>query len=107
MKKFKQSDCGYRGWYIGQWENAVFKTDLFEVGHGFNAKGELSAKHFHKIATEVNLVTSGKVLVNGELIQTGEGFVFEPGETCECVYLEDTYTLVIKTPGVPGDKYYV
>jgi len=107
MKKFQQSDCGYGGWYVGQCEKAIFRTDKFEVAHAFNAKDDISAKHYHKVATEINLITSGQVLVNGDLIQAGEGFVFEPGETCECRYLEDTYTLVIKTPSVPGDKYYV
>jgi hypothetical protein len=107
MKRFLQSNSGDRGWFIGPFDRAVYKTDLFEVAHGFNPAGDCSAKHVHKVATEINLITQGKVLVNGEVISAGEGFIFEPGESCECEYLEDTCTLVVKVPGVLGDKYYI
>jgi len=107
MKRFKQTDHGDRGWFVGQWEKAVFRTDLFEVANGFNVAGEHSPKHYHQKATEINLITSGKVKVNGEIFTAGEGFIMEPGDTCECYYIEDTYTLVVKTPSVPSDKYYI
>jgi hypothetical protein len=107
MKKFKQSEAGERGWYIGAFDGAVFKTDLFEVSHVMDRAGTHSPKHVHKIATEINLITSGRLLVNGEEFSAGEGFIFEPGESCEVDYLEDTWTLVVKTPSVPSDKYYI
>lgn len=107
MRKFKQSDSGARGWFIGAFDKAVFKTDVVEVAHGFNPKGDRSPKHIHKIATEINLITYGCALVNGEVFHSGEGFIFEPGEACECQYLEDTFTLVVKLPGALNDKYYV
>jgi hypothetical protein len=107
MRRFKQSESGDRGWFIGAFDRAVYKTDLFEVAHGFNPAGDHSPKHNHRIATEINLITSGKLLVNGELFEAGDGFIFEPGESCECHYLEDTYTLVVKSPSVPNDKYYL
>lgn len=107
MKKFRQSDSGDRGWFIGPFEKAIFKTEAFEVAHGFNHKGEHSPNHIHKVATEINLITSGCVEVNGEVFRAGEGFIMEPGDPCECKYLEDTCTLVVKVPGVLGDKYYI
>jgi len=107
MRRFLQSESGDRGWFIGAFEKAVYKTDLFEVAHGFNSAGEVSIKHTHKVATEINLITSGCVEVNGETFCAGEGFVMEPGDPCECRYIEDTYTLVVKTPSVLGDKYYI
>lgn len=107
MKRFKQSDSGDRGWFIGPFEKAIFKTDAFEVAHGFNYKGEHSPNHVHKVATEINLITFGCVEVNGELFRAGEGFIMEPGDPCECNYIEDTHTLVVKVPGILGDKYYI
>jgi hypothetical protein len=107
MKRFKQSESGDRGWFVGAFEKAVYKTDLFEVAHGFNSAGEHSPKHIHKVAVEINLITSGCVEVNGEVFRAGEGFIMEPGDPCECNYLEDTFTLVIKTPSILGDKYYI
>lgn len=105
MKRFLQSDSGDRGWFIGPFDRAIVKTDAFEVAHGFNKAGDISPAHYHKVSTEVNLITSGCVQVNGELFRAGEGFIMEPGDPCACVYIEDTTTLVVKVPGVLGDKY--
>lgn len=107
MRRFKHSDGGERGWFVGAFDRAVYKTDLFEVAYGFNKTGDHTPKHTHKIATEINLITSGKVEVSGEIYVAGEGFIMEPGDVCECKYLEDTHTLVIKTPSVMGDKYLI
>lgn len=107
MKRFKQTDHGDRGWFIGHWANALIKTEQFEIAHGFNPAGDHSPNHFHKEALEISLITSGKAEVNGEIFNAGEGFIMEPGDRCECHYIEDTYTLVVKTPSVTNDKYYI
>ena len=105
MKRFRQVDSGDRGWFVGPFDRAVFKTDVCEVAHQFNVKGDSSPAHTHRIATEINLITSGQVDINGEIFNTGEGYIMYPGDICQCNYLEDTYTLVVKVPGVLGDKY--
>lgn len=107
MKTFKLSDAGDRGWYVGQFDRAVHKTDLFEAGYQTFKKGQYSPKHFHAVATEINLVINGKVMYGNNMLGPGDGIIYEPGEVCECYYLEDTTTVVIKTPGVLGDKYLV
>lgn len=107
MKLFKQSESGARGWFVGPFNEAVFKTDLFEVAWGFNPKGDVTKPHYHAVATEINLITHGSVHVNGMIVTAGEGFILEPHEVCNIEYLEDTHTLCIKTPGVLGDKYCI
>ena len=107
MKRFLHSDSGDRGWFIGQFERAVFKTAACEVAYQYNYAGEHCAAHTHKIATEINLIAQGAVNCSGEIFRTGEGFIMEPGDVCECDYLEDTYTVVVKVPGVLNDKYLV
>lgn len=107
MKKFHMRDAGERGWFIGQFDRAVFKTDVCEVAFQTNYKGEVSEPHYHKIATEVNLITRGLVRINGEMYTAGQGVVFYPGDVAECEYYEDTDTLVVKMPGVLNDKYIV
>lgn len=107
MKKFHMRDTGERGWFIGQFDRAVFKTDACEVAFQTNYKGEVSEPHYHRVATEVNLITRGLVKINGEMYTAGQGVVFHPGEVAECEYYEDTDTLVVKTPGVLNDKYLV
>ena len=107
MKPFKLSEAGDRGWFIGQFDKAVFNTDLFEAGLQTFEKGFHSPKHTHKIATEINLVISGKVMYGKQLLSAGDGIIYYPGDVCECYYLEDTVTMVIKTPGVLNDKYMI
>lgn len=105
MKKFKHSESGDRGWFVGQFERAVFKTDACEVAYQYNHKGEHCAPHTHRIATEINLITRGRVIMSGQEFEAGDIIIMEPGDVCECKYLEDTYTVVVKVPGVLDDKY--
>lgn len=107
MKTFKLSEAGDRGWYVGQFDRAVFKTDLFEAGVQTFEKGFRSPKHTHKIGTEINLVIKGKVAYGNTILEAGDGIIYEPGEVCECYYHEDTMTVVIKTPGALNDKYLI
>jgi quercetin dioxygenase-like cupin family protein len=105
MKKFKHSESGDRGWFVGQFEKAVFKTNACEVAYQYNVAGEHCAPHTHKIATEINLITRGRVIMSGQEYTAGDIVIMEPGDVCECRYLEDTYTVVVKVPGVLDDKY--
>ncbi len=106
-KSFQLSDSGDRGWFVGQFDKSVFKTDILEAAFQTNYKGETSSAHYHKIATEINLITRGKVRINNEIYTAGMGLILYPTETCECEYLEDTDTMVIKVPGPLNDKYPV
>lgn len=106
-KKFLLSEAGDRGWFVGGFEKAVHQTTTLEAGYQFNAKGETSSPHYHKVATEINLITRGAVKINGELYTAGMGVIFYPNEVAECEYLENTETMVIKTPGALNDKYLV
>jgi hypothetical protein len=105
MKRFHIRDSGDRGWFVGNFERSVHKTEAVEAAFQTNYKGEKSEPHYHKIATEINLITRGTVRINGEIYTAGQGVVFAPGEVAECEYLEDTDTMVIKTPGPLNDKY--
>jgi hypothetical protein len=107
MKRFLHSETGERGWYIGPFERAIFRTDACEVAYQYNRSGERSPAHTHRVAKEINLITAGKVCVSGETFGPGQGFIMEPGDICECLYLEDTQTVVVKVPGVSNDKYLV
>jgi quercetin dioxygenase-like cupin family protein len=94
-----------RGWVIGDFEPNLFRTDLFEVGVLFHAQGEQWPAHYHKIATEYNILISGSMRIAGTEIQAGDYFVNEPGEIADPVFHEDCVVVCIKVPSVPGDKY--
>jgi quercetin dioxygenase-like cupin family protein len=97
----------YRGWFIGNFEPSLLKTDQFEVSILKHAQGEHWPKHYHAIATEYNVLLKGSMKINGELMTEGDVFVIEPGEAAEPEFLEDCTLVCVKTPSLPGDKYEV
>jgi quercetin dioxygenase-like cupin family protein len=106
MKKRNLSEF-WRGWFIGNFEPSLFKTNEFEVGVLTHLKDEIWGKHFHKLATEFNVLLKGEMELCGELINEGEIFILEPGEVADPVFKTDCVILCIKTPSIPGDKYEV
>lgn len=104
MKKFKLSDSGDRGWFIGNFDRAVYRTKDFEVNWQTNQRGH-QPSHYHKVITEIQLVTRGRMLVNGEIFEPGDICMLEPGDNSQIEYLEDTDTVAVKFPSVPNDKY--
>jgi hypothetical protein len=108
MKRYKLSESGARGWFVGAFDRAIWKTDLFEVAYMFNPKGDMSESHVHKIAKELSLIVKGHVIVGGEEFVEGDIFEISPNEVISnCRYLEDTFTVCVKMPSVPTDKYHV
>jgi quercetin dioxygenase-like cupin family protein len=105
VKRFKLGDSGDRGWFIGNFANAVLKTDLFEVCFQTNGKGTSYPKHYHKEITEIQLITRGCMILNGEEYCAGDIAVIEPGDVNEATYIEETDTVCVKTPSRPADKY--
>lgn len=104
MKKLRLSESGDRGWFIGNFDKAVVRTDQFEVNWQTNARGH-GTNHYHKIITEVQLVTRGRMLVNGVIFEKGDICVLEPGDISQIDYLDEVDTVAIKFPSVPDDKY--
>lgn len=106
MKK-QHIDDFVRGWLIGNFAPALFKTEQFEVGVLTHKKAEVWPKHYHAIQTEYNLLLKGKMKVKNQVMSEGDIFVFEPGEIADPEFLEDCQVLCIKVPSIPKDKYEV
>lgn len=96
-----------RGWFIGNFEPTAFATEDFEVGVLTHNKGEEWPAHYHKETFEINVLLSGKMMVQGKVINPNEIFIFNPYEVSDPVFLEDCKVLCVKTKSVPGDKYEV
>lgn len=107
MKKLRHSDTGDRGWFIGDFAQAVIQTKDFEACWQRNAAGVKDTPHYHKVTTEVQLITRGRMIINGVEFGPGDIYVSEPGEHYYGEYLEDTEVFAIKFPSVPSDKYYI
>jgi hypothetical protein len=93
------------GWFIGNFVPTSLKIEGFEVGLKRHTKDEYIEPHFHKIATEYNLVVKGKVVVQGKLYEANDIFVLEPNDVADPVFLEDSDIVVVKVPSIIGDKY--
>lgn len=106
MKKFKLSDMK-GGWFVGNFEPTVFYTKDFEASVRSYYDGEFHDAHYHAIATEINVVIEGSVVVNDDTFSAGDIFVVEPMETIFPKFVGKTTIVCIKTPSVVGDKYTV
>lgn len=104
MKISKLKDMT-NGWFIGNFEPTLFNTDQFEVAVKHYKAGDKEEKHYHKIATEITVVVSGMVLMNGTIYNGGDIITIEPGEATNFEALTDAITNVVKIPCVKGDKY--
>lgn len=95
------------GWFIGNFEPSLFKTNDCEVAVKTYKKGDKEDAHYHKIATEYTCVVKGKVRMFDQVFDAGSIIVVEPGEATAFEALEDAMNVVVKMPGVNNDKYLV
>ena len=106
MKSYKIEDY-FRGWFVGNFEPTILKTNDVEVAYKSYKKGEFEPKHYHKIATELTMVTKGIVKINGKEYYKGDIIVMEPGDISDFSVIEDAENVVVKIPGANNDKYGV
>ena len=97
----------FKGWIVGNFEPTLYKTDDVEVAVKEYKAGDRHEKHYHKIATEITVIVSGHVLMNGLTYSSGDIITIEPGEATDFEALSDAKTTVIKIPCVKDDKYIV
>ncbi|MDO5381709.1 MAG: hypothetical protein Q4F06_03185 [Eubacteriales bacterium] len=95
------------GWFIGNFDPSLFKTNDCEVAVKTYKKGDKESKHYHKIATEYTVVVKGKVKMLGNVYCEGDIIVVEPNEATDFEALEDAINVVVKLPGANNDKYLV
>jgi mannose-6-phosphate isomerase-like protein (cupin superfamily) len=94
-----------KGWFVGNFNPTLVQSDDVEVAVKHYRSGEHEASHHHKIATELTLIVSGRVLMSGEEIGPGEIVKIHPGQSTDFTALTDVTTVVVKMPCVAGDKY--
>jgi len=94
-----------KGWFVGNFSPTLIPSDAVEVAVKHYKAGEAESSHYHKVATELTLVVSGRVRMSGEEIGPGEIVKIEPGQATDFVPLTDATTVVVKMPCVRGDKY--
>lgn len=94
------------GWFVGNFEPTVIKTDAVEVGVKYYKKGTSEKRHYHKVARELTVIVSGKVEMDGKVYSKGDIVDIPAGVASDFRALEDTVTTVVKLPGALNDKYF-
>ena len=94
-----------KGWFVGPFTPTAYSTDGCEVAVKYYKAGETEKAHFHKIATEITLVLSGRVRMAGREWGGGDIVILEPGEETDFEALSDAINVVVKVPGAQNDKY--
>jgi hypothetical protein len=94
-----------KGWFVGNFEPTLYKTKDVEVGLKKYRAGDCEELHYHKIATEITVIVSGEVEMNGKRFVDGDIIIFEPGMATDFHAIIDTVTSVVKIPGATNDKY--
>ena len=84
--------------------DSVNEALLWEAVKHYRA-GDREPSHHHKAAQEITLIASGRARLAGRELSAGQMVLLERNESTAFEALEDTVTVVIKTPSVPGDKY--
>lgn len=95
------------GWYIGNFDNAAYKTNAFEVSFKLHKKNEHWDWHYHEHLDEINLLIRGKMIIQGKKINPGDIFILGPMEIADPIFLEDCEIICIKSPNITNDKIIV
>lgn len=106
MKTARLDDM-VKGWFVGNFAPTLYRTKDVEVAVKRYKAGDREGAHYHKIATELTVMISGHVRMNGAKYGPGEIVVMEPGDVTDFEALTDAVNVVVKLPGANNDKYVV
>ena len=103
--EISQLENMFKGWFIGDFEPSLYKTNDVEVGVKYYKEGDYEPSHFHKIATEFTVILDGRVEMNGNIYESGSILKILPNESTDFKALTNVKTVVVKIPGASNDKY--
>ena len=105
--KIEHLNSMVKGWFVGNFEPSLYKTNDCEVAVKSQKAGEYEEKHYHQIATEITVIVKGRVKMFDKEFSEGDIIVVEPGDATDFTALTDSMNVVVKIPGVNNDKYVV
>lgn len=104
MKTFKLENMK-KGWFVGDFIPTVYPTQQCEVAVKRFRVGDRESEHYHKLATEITVVVSGKVMMFNREWGPNDIVVAEPYDVTGFEALTDVVLAVVKIPGLLNDKY--
>lgn len=94
-----------KGWFIGNFEPSLFKTEAFELAVKSYKEGDFEEEHYHKVATEFTVVIEGLIELNGVQYGVNDIIKIQPGDCAKFKSITNSLTVVVKIPGAINDKY--
>lgn len=104
MKTARLNDM-FKGWFVGNFEPTLYKTNDCEVAVKQYKAGDYEGKHYHKIATEITVIVKGSARMFDTVYNEGDVVICEPGDVTDFTALTDAVNVVVKIPGANNDKY--
>ena len=95
------------GWVIGDFNPAIINSKEVEVAIKKYKKGDYEPEHYHKLATEITIIVSGKVRMNNQIFTENQIVLIDKNDKTDFFAIRDSTTCVIKMPSIIGDKYVV
>ena len=92
------------GWFVGDFNPSLFKNQHVEVGVKFFKSGDLEKEHKQILATEITVLSEGRVRIGQAILNVGEILVIHPGEYADFEALSDGSLTCVKFPSIPSDK---
>jgi quercetin dioxygenase-like cupin family protein len=93
-----------KGWFIGNFEPSIFKTNDFEIAIKRYKSGDYDQRHYHKISTEYTIIIEGECEMNEIKYIKDDIIIIKPYVSTDFKCLTDVVTLVIKVPCSKNDK---
>lgn len=94
-----------KGWFVGNFEPSLYKTECFEIACKTFLAGEYEPCHFHKIAEEFTLVVDGIIKMNNCEYKKDDIIHVEMNENIDFVSVTDSCIIVVKIPSAQNDKF--
>jgi hypothetical protein len=103
MRRFRLEDM-VGGWFIGNFQPSVIRTEQFEATVRKYATGDTEPKHFQKSATEITVIIEGHARMGDQILQSNDIIVLNPGDSCDFEAITEVTLVAIKFPSLPDDK---
>ena len=100
--KINHIDHMVRGWFVGAFEPTAWHSAHVEVGYRVHEAG-IRDWHYHTHVTEVNLIISGEMIIQGQHLKAGDIFELAPYEVTDPEFLTDCGIVCVKFPSM-NDK---
>jgi hypothetical protein len=92
------------GWFIGDFQPTLLKTQEVEVAVKRFKKGDTEPMHKQIVVTEISVLIYGSARIGTMDLNEGDVLVIPPGEYADFEALSDCALVCTKFPSIPSDK---